>query len=99
MKTIVTTEEELKELIHSSVLAALREHTPQSQPEQSDLISIEEAMKITFLARQTIYGLVFEKKLLLGKHYFKSGKKLLFSKKNILLWLQGKDNLQQENNP
>ena len=50
-----------------------------------DTITIEAAMQITHLARQTIYGHVFEKKI----PFFKrpNSKKLFFSRKALQRWM------------
>jgi excisionase family DNA binding protein len=58
----------------------------QSQPEQQDIIPIEEAMKVTNLARQTIYGLVYNRKIPFIKR--EGSRKLCFSRKALLVWLQ-----------
>lgn len=59
----------------------------QSQPEQQDLIPIEEAMKITNLAKQTLYGLVYNRKIPFIKR--EGSRKLCFSRKALLEWIQG----------
>ncbi len=59
----------------------------QSQPEQQDLIPIAEAMKVTNLARQTIYGLVNDRKIPFIKR--EGSRKLFFSRKALLEWIQG----------
>jgi excisionase family DNA binding protein len=58
-----------------------------SQPEQQDLIPIEEAMKITNLAKQTIYGLVYNRRIPFIKR--EGSRKLCFSRKALLEWIQG----------
>lgn len=50
-----------------------------------DNITIDEAMKITHLARQTIYGHVFEKKIPFNKR--PNSKKLFFSRKALQRWM------------
>lgn len=56
--------------------------------EVQDVICIEEAMKITGYARQTLYGLVNTRKIPVIK---KDGfRKLHFSRKAILEWLSNK---------
>lgn len=54
--------------------------------EPQDLIPLPEAMKITNLARQTLYGLVYERKIPFIKR--KGSRKLYFSRKALLAWLQ-----------
>lgn len=58
----------------------------QSQPEKQDLIPIEDAMKITNLAKQTIYGLVYNRKIPFIKR--EGSRKLCFSRKALLAWIQ-----------
>lgn len=58
----------------------------QTQPEQQDIVSIEIGMEITNLARQTIYGLVFNRKIPFIKR--PGSRKLLFSRKALLAWIQ-----------
>lgn len=75
-------EEILKQLIKE----AISEHFLHISDSQ-DIIKIDEAMKITHLARQTIYGLIYEKKLpFLPKRA--NSKKLLFSRAALNNWMK-----------
>ncbi|MDO9187586.1 MAG: helix-turn-helix domain-containing protein [Bacteroidia bacterium] len=82
---IITSKTELSEIVQASVRKVLSEQT-QSQPELQDLIPIDEAMKITNLARQTIYGLVYNRKIPFIKRT--GSRKLCFSRKALLAWIQ-----------
>lgn len=57
----------------------------ENQGEQ-DIVPIEEAMKITNLARQTLYGKVYDRKIPFIKR--PGSRKLLFSKSALIKWLQ-----------
>lgn len=81
---ILTSKEELTEIIQSSVRKIFSEQQSSTQIELPDIVPIEEAMKITNLARATIYCLVHEKKI----PFYKKGKKLLFSRKKLFEWIQ-----------
>ena len=85
---IITTKEELSELIQSSIRSVLNEQS-RSQPEIPDLIPIEEAMKITNLARQTLYAKVYDRKIPFIKR--PGSRKLFFSRKALLNWIQEVD--------
>ena len=57
-------------------------------PEQQDIIFMEEACRITGLARQTIYQHIGNNNI----PYLPKGKrkKLAFSRKSLLLWMEGR---------
>ena len=57
--------------------------TPQETPE-SDLLSIAQASDLLGIAKNTIYGLSSESKI----PVIKKGKRLCFSKKELLEWLR-----------
>ena len=78
---IVTTPEELENLIKTSVRKALSEQ--QAPAEQDKLFSIDEAAEFLNLARQTLYG--FTSKRLIP--FIKRGKKLYFRKSELEKWL------------
>ncbi len=82
---IITTKTELSEIVQSSVRKVLSEQQ-QSQPEQQDLIPIEGATTLTNLAKQTIYGLVYNRKIPFIKR--PGSRKLFFSRKALLAWIQ-----------
>ena len=61
-----------------------RGNDQQEEKEREDEIGgIELAIELTGLAKPTIYGLVSERKI----PYSKRGKKLYFSRKELLIWL------------
>lgn len=87
-KIIVASESQLNAIISKAVNIEFRrvlsEHTL-TKPECHDLIGIKEAIEVTGYARQTLYGLVNDRKIQFIK---KSGfRKLHFSRKAILDWL------------
>ena len=54
----------------------------------NEILSIQQAMELTHLAKQTIYGLVSSKRI----PFFKKGKKLYFKKDEVLEWLESERN-------
>jgi excisionase family DNA binding protein len=76
---------EFKEMIKDSLREALNEQPPtQSQSEAEIFLSVKEASTFLKLAPQTLYG--FTSKNMIP--FIKRGKKLYFSKKELLIWLQ-----------
>lgn len=64
-----------------------------SRTEIDEIGGIDVAMKITGLAKPTIYGLASERKI----PHSKKGKRLYFSRKELIEWLKsGKRNTQSE---
>lgn len=84
-RVIDLTVNELQKLIEATLIA-----NPQSQNNpngaEQDLIPIAEAMRITNLAKQTIYGLVYERKIPFVKR--PKSRKLFFSRKELLTWIK-----------
>ena len=81
-KIIVTTKDELQELIQESVKSAITEQNSQSQ-EQDKIMSLQETAMFLNLAQQTVYGYT-------SKHlipFIKKGKKLYFQKSELEKWL------------
>ncbi len=72
----------------------IRYFEKQEEKEREDEIGgIELALELTGLAKPTIYGLVSERKI----PHSKRGKKLYFSRKELLIWLtNGKRKTQDE---
>ena len=93
-KIIVTTKDELQELIQESVKSAITEQNSQSQ-EQDKIMSLQETAMFLNLAQQTVYGYT-------SKHlipFIKKGKKLYFQKSELEKWLLSgncKDNLEEK---
>jgi len=80
-------------LIKIERLEKILSHFPDVTEEHSDeeLLTIEGASKFTSLARQTIYGLVSERKIPFIKR--ENSKRLYFSKKELREWiLKGRKN-------
>ncbi|HWY10775.1 MAG TPA: helix-turn-helix domain-containing protein [Bacteroidia bacterium] len=82
---IITTKTELTEIVESTVRKILFEQRIPQQ-EIQDLIPIAGAMEVTNLARQTLYGLVYSRKIPFIKR--PGSRKLFFSRKALLLWMQ-----------
>jgi len=91
-KLILTTQEELKQLIITSVQTALDERTFSSQSEHdkrsgSKYLTVSEAAKYLNLAKQTLYGFTSNRAI----PFIKRAKRILFTKEDLDAWLmQGK---------
>jgi excisionase family DNA binding protein len=76
---------EFKELLKESVAEALKEQQPTVSGDNSDkLLSVKEASEFLNLARQTIYGFTSQNLI----PFTKRGKKLYFSKAELICWLK-----------
>lgn len=84
---IITSKEELSNLIENSFRKVLQETSPAPQVETNKLIGIDEVCALTHLSRQTIYCRVHQRSIPFIKR--PGNKKLLFSREAILKWLQG----------
>lgn len=87
-KIILTTQEELKQLIVDSVRIALKNHD--SSPEQdakaqggSRYLTVAEAARYLNLAKQTVYGFTSNRTI----PFIKRAKRLLFTKSDLDAWL------------
>lgn len=69
-----------------NLLLDLKHQSLKPESGQQDLVPIEEAMKITNMARQTLYGKVYDRKIPFVKR--EGTRKLFFSRKALLEWLQ-----------
>ena len=76
---------ELQQLLGETIKNS-KSSLQQSQPEPEDIGPIEMAMEVTFLARQTLYGLICAKKIPFIKR--PGSRKLFFSRKALLAWIQ-----------
>lgn len=91
-KIILTTPEELRQLIVESVQLALRGHGEMSQlsesgPAATKYLTISEAARYLNLAKQTVYGFTSSRTI----PFIKRAKRLLFTKADLDVWLaQGK---------
>jgi excisionase family DNA binding protein len=84
IKIIVTTKDELQEIIHESVKSAITEQNTQQQSEEPDkIMSLKEAASFLNLAQQTVYGFTSKQQI----PFIKKGKKLYFRKSELEKWL------------
>ena len=84
IKIIVTTKDELQEIIHESVKSAITEQSTQQQSEEPDkIMSLKEAASFLNLAQQTVYGFTSKQQI----PFIKKGKKLYFRKSELEKWL------------
>lgn len=95
-KIILTTREELKEII----LEVLQEHFPREEKaEPSDTLSIEEALEFLkdngySTSKATIYKFTSQNSIPYGRY----GKRLVFSRKSLLKWAKDQVIDMSENN-
>ncbi|HVA98083.1 MAG TPA: helix-turn-helix domain-containing protein [Bacteroidia bacterium] len=83
-KIIVTTKDELQEIIHESVKSAISEQNTQQQSEELDkMMSLKEVAIFLNLAQQTVYGFTSKQQI----PFVKKGKKLYFRKSELEKWL------------
>ena len=81
---IVTSKEELENIINSSVRKAINEQKITSDhPTQDKILSIQEATIFLNLAKQTLYGFTSRNEI----PFIKRGKKLYFQKSDLENWL------------
>tara|TARA_B110000037_G_scaffold100968_1_gene117794 strand:+ start:1668 stop:1988 length:321 start_codon:yes stop_codon:yes gene_type:complete len=91
MKSIIlTTREELEEILvevlrHSKDEAAPTP-TPSDKPQEDPILSMAEAVAYLKLSKNTLYGYTSQGIV----PHFKQGKRLLFRKSQLDLWLSGK---------
>ena len=85
-KIIVTTKDELQEIIHESIKSAISEQNSQQQSEEPDrILSLKETATFLNLAQQTVYGFTSKQQI----PFVKKGKKLYFRKSELEKWLLG----------
>jgi len=84
----ITADTLIKNLIEESIKINLKQQSFLVL-EDEDIIFIKDAMNITNLTRSTIYGKVYRNTIPFIKN--PGSKKLMFSKKALLEWLQNKD--------
>jgi excisionase family DNA binding protein len=83
-KIIVTTKDELQEIIHESIKSAISEQNSQQQSEEPDrILSLKETATFLNLAQQTVYGFTSKQQI----PFIKKGKKLYFRKSELEKWL------------
>mgnify|MGYP003831105809 CR=1 FL=1 len=82
---IVTTSQELHALIRDAINVAVRQISlPQKVDPLPDYLTIDELSAFLKLAKPTIYGFVSKRTL----PFIKRGKRLYFSRLNIIQWLE-----------
>jgi excisionase family DNA binding protein len=92
-KLVLMTPDELENLIHNTVRKALSEQSPKSSPYDDMPLNIEEAATFLKMPKSSVYQLTSTRKILFNK----VGKRLLFFKKDLLLWIEdGKKKTKKE---
>ena len=90
MSVILTSKDELIEIVKNAVESVINSKRNQSEKPPSQLpeiLTIEQASKLLNLAKPTIYTLTSKAKI----PHFKKGKKLYFKRSELLQWIeQGK---------
>lgn len=81
---IITSREDLQNLILSSVKRALNEQLSSSKVEVPEILNIQEAADFLKLKIHTIYGYTSQMQI----PFIKRGKKLYFEKSKLQAWLQ-----------
>jgi len=82
-KIIITTHEELEEIIENTVRRVLTEIAPHSNSANSEFMDVSEAAKYLKIAKQTIYSFTSTSQI----PYIKRGKRILFRKAELDEWL------------
>ena len=83
-KVIITTADELEQLIQSSVRKALTENNNSTNTASiGELLTIDEACQFLTLAKPTLYGFTSKSQI----PHIKRGKKLYFRKSELEAWL------------
>ena len=87
-KIILTTPEELKQLITDSVRTALKSHDSSTEHDEkaqggTRYLTVAEAARYLNLAKQTVYGFTSNRTI----PFIKRAKRLLFTKSDLDAWL------------
>lgn len=89
-KIVITTRNELEEIIQNSVKEVLRTEIKNSANQGESFLDISEAAALLKLAKQTIYSLTATEQI----PFFKRGKKLYFKKSELESWVsEGKKSI------
>lgn len=83
MDFILTTPEKISQIVTEAVSIAIRNHSPK-QDLLPDRIGINEVCELTDYKKGVIYKLTMDNKI----PYSKFGGKLVFSKKEIIAWIE-----------
>lgn len=84
-KIIVVTQDELEAIIERVVQRAISNLPPVEKPKETG--GLELAVDITGLSKSRIYSFCSQKKI----PHMKIGSKLLFSRKGLMSWCEGKN--------
>ena len=82
-KIIITTKEELEDIIENSVRKILNDITPHSNSDYSEFMDVNEAAKYLKIAKQTLYSFTSTSQI----PYIKNGKRILFKKDELDAWI------------
>lgn len=82
-KFLITTEEELEQIVVRAVSTALGKSQSKAS---NEFLSIEEATQLVKLTKNTIYGMVSRREI----PFYKRGKKLYFKASELSEWLNQK---------
>jgi len=82
-KIILTTQNELENLIQNCFRKAMSEQAGKPETPKTDFLNLKEAAKYLNLANQTIYGLTSKNEI----PFLKRGKKLYFKKTELENWI------------
>ncbi len=81
---ILITPEQLRAVVREEVLAAYQKKEPETQTSTSRSFSnVEEAAAFLSIAKQTLYGLVSQRKI----PFYKKSKRLYFKKDDLEQWI------------
>jgi excisionase family DNA binding protein len=81
---ILTTPNELRALIQTSIREAISESSTEKNRPLKEILTISEASEYLNLAKQTLYGFTSKNEI----PFLKRGKKLYFQKGDLDRWLQ-----------
>ncbi len=80
---IITSKEDLENLIDHSIRKALKDSQQNQSQEQDKIFTIKEASDFLNLAKQTLYGFTSKRVI----PFIKRGKKLYFRKSDLESWI------------
>ena len=80
---VVTSKDELEDLIQNSLRKVFGEQQGNQKQEQDEIFSVKQAAAFLNLAQQTIYGFTSKREI----PFIKRGKKLYFRKSELKSWL------------
>jgi hypothetical protein len=83
-KLIITTEGQLTAIINRAVARSLKDLQLAAAPVKEDLLDINGVAKLTGYSKYTIFGFTSSHSI----PFFKRGKKLFFSRTDIISWIK-----------